>query len=229
MVHLPPSPPAGIVGVVLAGGASRRMGFDKRFAPLAGRPLVARVVGRLAPQVDTVALALDRDAARRLAAPGAWADLAGMDGCVAPALLVDAGDERAGPLAGLLAGLRWAAGRGGAARIVTTPVDTPFLPHDLVAGLAAAAAGNEIAVACSHGRRHPATALVPTVLADDLAGFLAAGERRVGAWLARHAVRDVHFPATQVAGHAVDPLQNLNTPEDLAAATLLVTSGRAPP
>jgi molybdopterin-guanine dinucleotide biosynthesis protein A len=225
MIAVPPAPLRDIVGVVLAGGASRRMGTDKRFARLAGRPLISHVAGRLAPQVDALALALDRETALRLADPGARsAFLEGADGAphgfdpAEMALLPDPEGDRQGPLAGLLSGLAWAAGRG-ASRLVTTPVDTPFLPPDLVPRLAAAAGPDGIAVAQSGGRRHPATALLPSALAGDLASFLAAGpERSVGAWLARHAVRPVEVPSLHLASRDIDPLQNLNTPEDLAAA-----------
>jgi molybdopterin-guanine dinucleotide biosynthesis protein A len=238
MVAPPPAPRRDIVGVVLAGGASRRMGLDKRFALLAGRPLIAHVVARLAPQVEAVALALDGDTADRLANPPARAALFGAaDRAALPqgfdpaaiTLLPDPEGDRQGPLAGLLSGLAWAAGRG-AARLVTTPVDTPFLPPDLVARLAAAAGAHEIAVAHSAGHSHPATALIPTALAEDLAAFLAAGaDRKVGRWLARHAVREVDFPLLRAGGYDVDPLQNLNTPADLAAAETVFVSLSRPP
>jgi molybdopterin-guanine dinucleotide biosynthesis protein A len=225
----PPSPspaaPSGIVGVILAGGASRRMGADKRTLLLAGRPLLAHVAARLGPQVAALAVAVDRETAARLAA-GDAADLAA---AMPPgaAMLSDADDTREGPLAGMLAGLRWAAGRG-AARVLTVPVDTPLLPTDIGARMAAAVAGDEIAVCATAGRVHHTVALLPPTLAADLAAHLAGDDRRVRGWLARHTVRTVEIPPLTVAGRDLDPLQNLNTPADLAAAEAALSSLMAP-
>jgi len=98
------------------------------------------------------------------------------------------------------------------------PVDTPLLPSDIFARLAAAASPDEIAVAASGGHVHHTVALLPSGLADDLAAFLGGDDRRVRAFLARHTVRAVEIPTLVIAGHSLDPLQNLNTPADLAAA-----------
>ncbi len=112
-------------GVVLAGGRSTRMGVDKALAPLAGRPLVAHVAARFAPQVDALFLNANGDAAR-------FASL----GC---AIVADAAaNAGGGPLAGIAAALRYAQSQG-AAWLATAPCDAPFLPLDLVARLAAAA------------------------------------------------------------------------------------------
>jgi molybdopterin-guanine dinucleotide biosynthesis protein A len=210
-----PAPPPDIVGVVLAGGASLRMGADKRRLPLAGQPLLAHVAARLAPQVAALAVALDRETSARLAA----GDVPDLAGAIPPgtAVLTDALDTREGPLAGVLAGLCWAAGRG-AARLLTVPVDTPLLPLDIAARLAAAVSGDEIAVAASDGRIHHTVALLPAGLAGDLAAFLTGDDRRVRSFLARHTVRTVEFPPLVVGGRSLDPLQNLNTPADLATA-----------
>lgn len=213
----PPSPTSScdIVGVVLAGGASRRMGADKRTLTLAGRPLLAHVAARLAPQVAALAVALDLGTATRLAA-GDAPDLA----VAIPrdaTMLADVQDSREGPLAGLHSGLRWAAERG-AARLMAVPVDTPLLPTDIVARLMTAVTGADIAVATTAGRVHHTVALLPAGLAGDLAAFLAGENRRVGAFLARHTVRAVEIPPLTIAGRDLDPLQNLNTSEDLAMA-----------
>jgi molybdopterin-guanine dinucleotide biosynthesis protein A len=209
----PTASPA-IFGLVLAGGASRRMGADKASLELAGRSLLARAVEALAPQVRAVAVNIDP------ADPAAAA--------VRPLpCLADALPGRIGPLAGLLAGLGWAQAAG-ATRLQVVPVDAPFLPDDLVARLAAAPAGT-IAVARSGGRIHPVFALVPVSLGADLAAFLAAGENRaVMAWLDRHEPVAVDFPPRWVAGRAVDPFLNLNTPADLAAAEAILAAAEPP-
>jgi len=199
-----------IVGLVLAGGASRRMGRNKAGLPFDGETLLARAITRLAPQVAAVAVSGD-PAEPALAAAGVT-------------VLPDPLPDRPGPLAGMLAGLLWAAERG-AARLQVVPVDAPFLPDDLVVRLAATAGGG-IAVAHSGGRAHPVVVQLPVALAADLAAHLAGGgPRAVARWLDRHDPRPVEFA---LRADGVDPFLNLNTPEDLdRAADLLAGPGDA--
>jgi molybdopterin-guanine dinucleotide biosynthesis protein A len=190
-----------IFGVILAGGEGRRMaGADKALVPLAGRPLIAHVLDRLEPQVERVLVSANGDAAR----------FAGF-GCP---VVADAAPQ--GPLSGVLAALTVAAGMG-ATHIVSTPVDTPFLPGDLVPQLLLAAEGSSggLALAADATGDHPATALWPVGLAPALAAYLAAGEAKVTRFTdAHHAARAV-FPDPRA-------FLNLNTPEDLAAAEALL-------
>ncbi|MDN2567663.1 molybdenum cofactor guanylyltransferase MobA [Aquibium sp. A9E412] len=191
-----------IAGIILAGGRATRMGGgDKALLRLAGRPLVEHVQARLAPQVAALALNANGDPAR-FAATGL-------------PVIADTLPGRPGPLAGVLAGMLWArTALPGATALATAPVDCPFLPGDLVARLAAAAAPGTIALARSAGRRHPVAALWPLALADDLAAFLAAGHARVGAFAGtRHPAVAVDF-----ADGGIDPFFNVNTPADLATA-----------
>lgn len=190
-------------GIILAGGRSSRMdGRDKAMLALGGATLAARAVDRLGPQVDRLALSANGDAARF--------GLAGIE------VIADADDGRAGPLAGILAGLRWASPRCEA--LASVAVDTPFFPPDLVRRLAAAAPPGAppgaIVVAASAGRRHPTFALWPVGIADALAAYLAGGGRKAGAFIDAHAHVAVDFPAT----HGFDPFFNVNTPADFAEA-----------
>jgi len=130
-------------------------------------------------------------------------------------VLADSIDGHVGPLAGVLAGMDYAASVG-AAWLLSAPGDTPFLPRDLVARLAAArtAAGAEIAVAASRGRSHHAVALWPTTLRDELRRALTEeGERKVSSFIARHANVVVEWPLAPN-----DPFFNVNSPEDLERA-----------
>lgn len=195
-----------IVGMVLNGGRATRMGGgDKGLRQLAGQPLIAHAIGRLAPQV--AALAVNGGG--------------GMAGLGLP-VLADSVPGQPGPLAGVLAGMDWAATLG-ADQLVTVAADTPFLPPDLVArlaeagGLAMAASGTPLQV-------HPVCALWPVALRDDLRAQLGAGLRRVQAWAAGHGASVVVFPADE---DGVDPFLNINTPEDLARAEALLAAGRA--
>jgi molybdopterin-guanine dinucleotide biosynthesis protein A len=197
-----------IPGLILAGGGARRMGGgDKALLPLAGRPLVAHVVDRLAPQVGRLALGANGDPAR----------FSGFGLAV-----VADGEPGMGPLAGLLAGLDWAAALGAPA-LVTAAVDTPFLPRDLVARLLAAAGAAGIAVAAAEGgagpERHPTAGLWPVALRAALRADLAAGERRLGAWAAARGCAVARFPDAGA-------FFNVNTPADLARAEAMLAACR---
>lgn len=194
-----------IPGLVLAGGRSSRMGgVDKAFLPFAGRTLIARAIDRLAPQVDRVWISANGDPAR-------FAEF-GLD------VFADPVEGFAGPLAGVLAGLR-AARALGSTRLATVAVDTPFFPSDLVARLAGGAL-DEIAVASTLGRLHPVAALWPVALADEISHALARQNARVMAFVTARPHRIVTFDATPI-----DPFMNLNTPDDFARAATLAEAG----
>jgi molybdopterin-guanine dinucleotide biosynthesis protein A len=192
------SPP--VLGLILAGGQARRMGGgDKPLLRLGGRTLLERVVARLGPQCGAgLALSANGDPARFAGFPGP--------------ILPDPLPGQPGPLAGILAGLEHAAGCG-IARVVSVSGDAPFLPEDLVTRLRAAGPETGIALAASGERQHYTIALWPTALRDELRDYLERGERRVGAFIARHGAAMASWPV-----EPVDPFLNVNTPEDLAAA-----------
>ena len=118
-----------------------------------------------------------------------------------------------GPLVGVLAGLRWARDNTDARWIVTAPVDTPFLPRNLVSRLLGSlGASAEIAVVRSRERVHPIVGLWPVTLADDLAHWLLEEERRAAhAWIETRTSTVVNFNDEGV----FDPFFNVNTPGDV--------------
>ena len=203
---------ARIFGAVLAGGLSRRMGgTDKALVEMGRRPLIAHAVDRLAPQVGAIAINANGDGAR----------FAGLGLPV----FADTMAGHAGPLAGVLAAMRFARRAGEThTHVATAATDTPFFPADLVARLAAAATTPDtIAMATSDGNRHPVFALWPIALADDLQGWLASTDTlKVMAFVRRHRLAPVAFPLS--AGGA-DPFFNINTPDDLARADALSRQG----
>nr|WP_284438328.1 molybdenum cofactor guanylyltransferase MobA [Thalassococcus arenae] len=205
------------MGVILAGGLATRMGGgDKALLPLGGRPLLAHVIDRLAPQVGGLALNANGDPAR-------------FDDFGLP-VLPDSIDGFPGPLAGVLAGLDWAAGQGADA-VVTVAADTPFFPCDLVPRLLLASEGqaHPLVLAATRGDaqtksktrggliRHPTFGLWPVALRDDLRAALLDGLRKVVIWTDRHDGREQVFPTD-----AGDPFFNVNTPQDLAEAEAMV-------
>lgn len=196
-------------GVILAGGLATRMGGgDKGLLDLAGQSLLKRVIDRLTPQV--AALALNANGP-----PERFADL-GLP------VLPDSIAGYAGPLAGVLAGLDWAAGQGADA-IVTAAADTPFFPRDLTERLQAASAGmaHPLVLAATpdpvRGQvRHPTFGLWPVALRDDLRRALQDGLRKVVLWT------DAHDGRTALFDGPGDPFFNVNTPQDLLAAEAML-------
>lgn len=192
----------GILGLILAGGSAVRLGgVDKTLLAIGGRPMLSHIVARLRPQVDGLTLSANGDP-QRFSTFG---------------LPVIADEGQAGPLAGVLAGMKWAERWTDSRAIVSVAGDTPFFPTDLVARLRAASPDMDgIAVAASARRLHPVFALWPVALRADLAGFLATSPTfSVAAFLDRHRAGTVDFPFDAAA---VDPFFNVNTREDLARA-----------
>jgi molybdopterin-guanine dinucleotide biosynthesis protein A len=202
-----------VVGLLLAGGQSRRMGGgDKALRPLAGIPLLRHVIERLRPQVEALVLNANGDPLRfaQFGLP----------------VVGDSVPNFAGPLAGVLAGLDWTAvNRPDCAHIVTVATDAPFLPIDLVKRLVSEmeAVGADLACAASAGQAHPVIGLWPMRLCEDLRRAVTdEGVRKVDVWTARYRLATVPF-----ATEPIDPFFNANRPEDLEiAAALLQTDDR---
>jgi molybdopterin-guanine dinucleotide biosynthesis protein A len=213
-----PGQPTPIPAILLAGGrASRLGGGDKCLRLLAGRTLLDHVIQHLRPQVREMVINANGD-------PGRFAKF-GLD------VVPDEIAGQPGPLAGILAGLDWAASqRPGCEYVLSVSTDCPFLPGDLVSRLRdAALAGAQIAIAASNGRRHPVIGLWRVTLRKDLRLALGLENlRKVEAFCDRHRTSAVNFPGVvNLPGGAVDPFFNANTPEDLALAEgLLKTPGR---
>lgn len=189
-----------IAALVLAGGQSRRMGTDKASMELGGRSLLSRVLHRLRPQAQACAVS-----------GGRQADRLHLDDTL---VLPDRDGE--GPLAGVLAGLDWAAALG-ADVLLTAPVDTPFLPDDLSARLVPLAP----AYAAGPDRHHPLLAAWPVVAAPALRTWFRRdrGSRAVMAFCTEIGAKPVRWDSEA-------PFRNLNTPDDLRAAEASLKEGR---
>jgi molybdenum cofactor guanylyltransferase len=198
-VTLPPT-----LGLVLSGGLARRIGGgDKALIRIGGTSILRRVVACLAPQCCQLILNANGD-------PSRFADT-GLQ------IVADSMPDYPGPLAGILAGLDWAAAHVPQIDwMVSAPGDCPFLPRDLVARLHRARldAGTVLACAASARRLHPVVGLWPVTLREDLRqALLSEGVRKVETWAARHGVATADWPVT-----TVDPFFNVNTAEDIAEA-----------
>jgi molybdenum cofactor guanylyltransferase len=196
-----------IPGVLLAGGLARRMGGgDKPMRQIGGRPILERVIARLAPQCDGLILNANGDPAR-------------FSSFGLP-VIPDTVENFPGPLAGILAALDWtAANRPETAWLFSAAADCPFLPRDLVARLhrARTEANAQLAVAASDEQSHPVIGLWSVALREELRHALVVEKvRKVGSWTARYRLATVTWPT-----EPFDPFFNANTPDDIAAAERL--------
>ncbi len=170
-----------ILGAVLAGGQSRRFGRDKALVEVDGRSLVARAVDFLSGVCEQVVV-VGRAEAPAMTLPD-WP---------APGM---------GPLGGLAAALRHAADAEFSA-VLSVPVDSPFLPEDLLERLA------------------PGPAFVPDQPVIGLWPVSALGELEAILRSEKgHAVRALAERIGALEVRLDAPLANINTPDDLARLT----------
>ena len=182
----------GITAIVLCGGRATRLGgIEKPLADLGGKSLLAHVIARLEPQVDSIMLSVGRNSAQ-------YARFG------YPVVVDDDPDE--GPLAGIVSALAAV----DAPWTLTTPADTPFLPANLVLALAPSCRERGAAVVSAGGHRQNLAMLLDEERTASLAGFYGAGGRAVHRWLVASGVDEVAFPE--------DGFMNINTPDDLARA-----------
>ena len=195
------------LGLVLAGGLARRMGGgDKARIRVGGATILARVLACLKPQCERIIINANGDPAR-------FAD-------IDLPVVADSVPDFAGPLAGILAGLDWAAAHAPQIEwLLSAPGDCPFLPKDLLARLhdARLAEGTPLACARSGEWRHPVVGLWPVKMREDLRHALTQeGLHKIEIWTARHGIAIADWPAAPV-----DPFFNVNTPDDAARAEAL--------
>jgi molybdopterin-guanine dinucleotide biosynthesis protein A len=205
--------PADVAGVLLAGGLAKRMGGgDKGLKRLGGRPILDRILERVRPQVTALLVNANGDPKR-------------FQGYGLP-VMADVVEGFAGPLAGVLTGLEWAAENApkGTRYVASFATDAPFVPLDLVRRLRRAVEeeGAEMACAKSGERTHPVFGLWPLQCAADLRRALVEEEmRKIDRWTARYRVVEVDFPTAPI-----DPFFNINDPGNLVEAERLLTVDR---
>ena len=198
--------------LILAGGRSSRMGAAKALLPFGSGTLLSQIIGRLKPQAAGIAL-------------NAPADFPGP-----PDLrrVPDTLPGQPGPLAGVLAGLLDLASRtSSTGHLLTVPSDAPFLPADLTEKFLEARQEDAIVIAASAGRDHPVFGLWPVAVAADLQAWLAdPHNRRMYAFLHRHRVVTVDWTFIETSREPLDPFMNVNTPQDLEKARLVLEEGQ---
>ena len=195
MGALPSAVKARVSGIVLAGGQGSRMGgVDKGLQPFRGKPMVAHVIERLAPQVDELLINANRN-------PDDYARFGHR-------VIADEIPGFAGPLAGFERGLAHASGE----LVATVPCDSPFLPADLIARLRTRleSADAELAVARTGDQPHPVFTLMRRDVLPSLQRFLGSGQRKIDRWYGELRVAEVAFD------DEADAFLNINTRDELA-------------
>lgn len=194
-----------ILGVILAGGRSRRFGGgDKGLADLDGQSILARVIERFRPQAGRLALNINGEP-ERFAAFGLET-------------IADRENPELGPMSGLLAAMDWAGEHApGATLIATVSADVPFLPRDLIARLDEVRSGG-VAIAASNGRRHPTIGLWPSHARGAVADALSRRALSIDRLAFDLDAVAVDFPMGNIGGTEIDPFFNVNTRDDLDAA-----------
>lgn len=195
-----------LASVVLAGGRATRMGgLDKPLLEIGNRTILARVLERIARPGMPIVLNANENQVRFAA--------------FALPIVADAISGYPGPLAGILAGLDWAAENTEADLLLSVPGDCPFIPRDLAERLldARASAGTPFACAASGGWTHPVIGLWPLAMREALRQALLGGERKIDRFTGRFGCASAEWPIL-----ACDPFFNINTPIELTEAERLV-------
>lgn len=192
------------IGVVLAGGQSRRMnGVEKSFIKLNQKTLLEHVVTKLQTQLPTVTISANGNPDRfsKFKLP----------------IITDTVEGYAGPLAGVLAAMHWAQlNMPTVTKIVTAAADTPFFPNTYIDKIQQEHTGEtQITFAQSNNRHHPVFGVWNVDLANDLEKFLVdEGNRKVMLFAKRYTLSGHNFDNEL----GIDPFFNINTVEDLEDA-----------
>ena len=198
-----------VTGVILAGGMSTRLGRDKAVEPLAGQPLIGRVLSMLSDVTDTSVVVVN-DEARGAELP--------LPEDVAVA--VDAYPD-SGSLGGIFTGLQAAS----ANWALVVACDMPFLNPTLLARMLELRTDHDVIVPVLDGRPEPTHALYSKACLPHMEERLQHGKLKITGFYEDVRVRYI----TEDEVNLLDPDRlsffNVNTQDDLDRAKALVAAG----
>jgi len=195
-----------ILGAILAGGQSRRMGKDKLFLELNNKKLIEHTIDKVKKYFKQVIIITNQNNEFFLKN-----NLTTVKDCI---------EGQLGPLVGILTAMKWAKDNSNKCSwIATFPCDTPFFPESIIESFIEESKKKESLLfnASSHGRKHNIFGLWSLDLYDKLKNDLVNNKiRKVQDWTEKNKIKNLEF---KFKGY--DPFFNINTEEDLEFAKKL--------
>ena len=196
-----------ILGAILAGGQSRRMGKDKLFLELNNKKLIEYTIDKVKKYLKNVIIITNQKNEFFLKK-----NLITVEDCIKGQL---------GPLVGILTAMKWAKENlKECSWIATFPCDTPFFPETIIQKFIEKSKEKDSLLLCasSHGRKHNIFGLWSIELYEKLRDDLINNKiRKVQDWIKKNKITNVEFNFNEY-----DPFFNINTLDDLEAAKKII-------
>jgi len=197
-----------ILGAILAGGQSKRMGKDKLFLELNNKKLIEHTTDKVKKYLKKIIIITNQDNEFFFKN-----NLITVKDCI---------EGQLGPLVGILTAMKWAKENMiGCSWVATFPCDTPFFPETIIENFIQESKKKESLILCasSHGRKHNIFGLWSLDLYDKLEDDLINKKvRKVQDWTEENKIKNLEFKFKDY-----DPFFNINTKEDLEFAKKLST------
>ena len=195
-----------ILGAILAGGQSKRMGKDKLFLELNNKKLIEHTLDKVKKYLKKIIIITNQDNEFFFKN-----NLTTVKDCV---------EGQLGPLVGILTAMKWAKENfSKCSWIATFPCDTPFFPESIIKSFIEESEKKESLILCasSHGRKHNIFGLWSLDLYDKLKDDLINKKvRKVQDWTEKNKIKNLEFTFKDY-----DPFFNINTEKDLEFAKKL--------
>jgi len=197
-----------ILGAILAGGQSKRMGKDKLFLQLNNKTLIEHTIDKVKKHLKKVIIITNQE--NEFFSKN---NLTVVKDCI---------EGQLGPLVGILTAMKWAKENlTQCAWVASFPCDTPFFPENIVENFIQESEKKESLILCAstHGRKHNVFGLWSLNLYDKLQDDLVNKKvRKVQDWTEKNKIKNLEFKFKDY-----DPFFNINTIEDLEFAKKLST------
>jgi len=195
-----------ILGAILAGGLSKRMGKDKLFLEFNNKKLIEHTIDKVKKYLKRIIIITNQD--NEFFSKN---NLTTVKDCI---------EGQLGPLVGILTAMKWAKDNlSKCSWIATFPCDTPFFPESIIKSFIEESKKKESLRLCasSHGRKHNIFGLWSLNLYDKLKDDLINKKvRKVQDWTEKNKIKNLEFKFKDY-----DPFFNINTEEDLEFAKKL--------